>query len=60
MAQQQSAKHISIDALYLIASISLLLVILQNKNEFDIIYLVIITFYYLKIKINRKLNNKKI
>jgi len=59
MISGQSNKYLSLDVLYMIASILLIVIIMQNNNKFDMMYLVLITFYYLRVKVYRRQNNKK-
>lgn len=50
----KKVSFISLDGIYFISCIFLLLLIKSDENIFDIIYFIVITIYYIRIKINRR------
>ncbi len=48
------SKFVNLDTLYLSAVIVLIYMIKCEANFLDIMYLVVLTFYYFRIKIHRK------
>ena len=51
-------KFFCLDVFYCVMSLYLILLIIEQKNILDILYLGVLTYYYIRIKLNRR-NNKK-
>ena len=47
-------KLLNIDLLYVLVSITLIVLIYHGHNILDIFYFLIITYYYIRVKVHRK------
>ncbi len=56
MSNEVKKRFLSLDSMYFFSSIFLLLSMKSDFNYFDLLYFLLITFYYFKIKIHRKKN----
>ena len=54
MIDQAIKKFVNLEGIYCMSCIFLLLLIESDRNIFDCIYFLIITFYYIRIKICRR------
>lgn len=54
MSDDTINKVVNLDSIYIFSCIFLLLLINSDRNILDIIYLVIITIYYVRIKAHRR------
>lgn len=54
MSSEAIKKLINLDSIYFFSCMFLLLLINSDRNILDVIYLVVVTFYYIRIKIYRK------
>ncbi len=54
MSDDKLKKFINLDTVYIFSCILLFLIIESDKNKLDIIYLLLVTLYYVRIKIHRK------
>ena len=54
MTTDTIGKVVSLDSIYFLCCIFLLLLIKSDGNLLDIMYLFVVTFYYVRIKFHRK------
>lgn len=54
MSSEAIKKFVNLDTIYFFSCIFLLLLISNDQNILDIVYLLVVTFYYIKIKVYRK------
>ncbi len=54
MSDDTISKLINLDSIYALSCIFLLLLIESDRNILDVIYLFVVTFYYIRIKVHRK------
>lgn len=53
MSDDALSKFINLDSIYFLSSIFLLLLIKSDGNLLDVLYLVVVTFYYVRLKVYR-------
>lgn len=54
MSNDVIKKLINLDSIYFLSSIFLLSLIYSDRNFLDVVYLLVVTFYYIRIKVHRK------
>lgn len=53
MSDEDISKLMNLDSIYFLSSIFLLLLINSDRNMLDALYLIVITFYYVRLKVHR-------
>lgn len=54
MSDEKIKKMINLDFIYFLSSIFLLSLIYSDRNFLDVVYLLVVTLYYARIKVHRK------
>lgn len=54
MSSEAIRKFVNLDSIYFFSCIFLLLLIISDQNFLDAVYLFVVTFYYIRIKVCRK------
>lgn len=54
MSDDTINKVVNLDSIYIFSCIFLLLLINSDRNVLDVIYLVVVTIYYVRIKVHRR------
>lgn len=54
MSSEAIKKFVNLDSIYFFSCIFLLFLINSDQNFLDFVYLIVITFYYIRIKVYRK------
>ena len=53
MSDDTLSKLMNLDSIYFLSSIFLLLLIKSDGNLLDVVYFVVVTFYYVRLKVYR-------
>ena len=54
MSDDTISKVVNFDSIYVFSCIFLLLLINSDRNVLDVIYLIVVTIYYVRIKVHRR------